>query len=146
MGFPDLLPCVNFPFTSGALGGERVFSLSTENILVPVTGAPGFPAVDVWIVPRLDSIEEPDFKNFTLFFLEADEGVAHSLDLDDILISCEVHGYRCRLVDANVNRVLPREVAQAVMVPTTLVSWTFVQRCRQGAASSWTRFYLCLSG
>ena len=30
--------------------------------------------------------------------------------------------YRCHKVDANVRGVLPREVAQAVMVPTTLES------------------------
>ena len=35
---------------------------------------------------------------------------------------CEAHEYFCPTVDANVNRVLPLEVAQAVMVPTTLVS------------------------
>ena len=47
--------------------------------------------------------------------------MTHSL-LDGILIECGVHEYRCRIVDANVNRILLREVAQAVMVPMTLVS------------------------
>ena len=37
------------------------------------------------------------------------------------------HEYRCRIVDANVIRVLPREVAQAVMVPTTLVLRSLVR-------------------
>ena len=33
----------------------------------------------------------------------------------------------CRIVDVNVSRVLPREVAQAAMVPTTLVSQSLVR-------------------
>ena len=113
---------VDAPSTSDAPGSERVFSPSTENGLVPVAGATGFPAVDVWLVPRLDSVEEADLENFTPFFLEA-EGVTHSLVIFVvILIECVVHEYRCRIVDAIINRVLPREVAQAVVVPTTLVS------------------------
>ena len=104
------------------------FSPSTENELIPVAETSGFPAVDVWMVPRLDSIEEADFGNSTFFFSKADESVTHSLDLFvDILIEYEVHEHHCRLVDANVNRVLPREVAQAAMVPTTLVSRRLVR-------------------
>ena len=68
---------------------------------------------------RLDSIGEAGFKISTFFVLEAD-GVTHSF-FDDILIECEGYECRCRLFDANVNRVLPREVAQAVTVPMTLV-------------------------
>ena len=38
---------------------------------------------------------------FSLF--EADDGVTQPLDfLDDILMECEVHEYRCRVVDANI--------------------------------------------
>ena len=55
------------------------------------------------------------------FFFEAAESVPHSL-ADGILMKCGLNEYRSRIIDANVNRVLPREVAQAVMVPTTLVS------------------------
>ena len=68
-------------------------------------------------------------RKFHFFFFKADEGVTHSLDLFiDILIEYEVHEYRCPLiVDVNVNRVLPREVAQAAMVPTTLVSRSLVR-------------------
>ena len=119
------LPCVDVPFTSDALGGERAFSPSTENRLLPVAGASGFPEVDVWLVPRLDSVEEVDFENATFFFFDANEGVTHSLELffDAIMIECEEY----RIVDAIVNRVLPREVAQAVMVPTTLVSRSLVR-------------------
>ena len=103
-------------------------SLRAQNGLVPVAEASGFPAVDVWMVSRLDSIEEVDFGNSTFFFFEADESATHSLDIFvDILIECEVHEYRCRLVDANVNRVLPREVAQAAIVPTTFVSRSLVR-------------------
>ena len=80
--------------------------------------------MDVWLVPRLGSVEEVDFENFTSFFLEA-EGVTHSRVFFDILIGCGVYEYHCRILDAIVNRVSPREVAQAVMVPTTLAlrSW-----------------------
>ena len=38
-----------------------------------------------------------------------------------------------------MNRVLPREVAQAVKVPTTLDSTEWGLECRQGASSGWTR-------
>ena len=77
------------------------------------------------MMSRLDSIEEADFGNF---FFKTDESATHSLDnFVDIFIECEVHEYRCRLVDANVNRVLPREVAQAAIVPTTFVSRSLVR-------------------
>ena len=60
-------------------------------------------------MPRLDSIGEASF----FFFFEA-EDVIHSLVFFvDILIGCEVHEYRSRIVDAIVNRVLPREVTQS---------------------------------
>ena len=77
-------------------------------------------------MPRLDSIGKTGFEKVTPFFLEA-EGLTHSrVFFVDILIGCEVHEYRCRIVvvssHAIANRVLPREVAQAVMIPTTLVS------------------------
>ena len=61
------------------------------------------------------------------FFLEA-EGVTHSrVFFVDILIGCDIHEYRCRIVDDIVIRVLPREVAQAVKVPTTVVSRSLVR-------------------
>ena len=75
-----------------------------------------------WLVSGVDV----DFANFAFLF-KAAEGVTHSLDLDDILIGCKVHEYRCRTVDANVNKVSPREVAQAAMVPTTLISRSLVR-------------------
>ena len=80
-------------------------------------------------MPRLDSVEEVDFENLTFFFFGDDEGVTHSLNLffGAILIACEEYEYRSRIVDAIVNRVLPREVTQAVMVPTTLVSRSLVR-------------------
>ena len=83
--------------------------------------------MNVWLVPRLDSVEEADLEFFTPFFLEA-ERVTHSrVFFVDILIACEAHEYHCRIVDAIASRVLPREVAQAVMVPTTLVSRRLVR-------------------
>ena len=94
--------------------GDRVFSPNTENGLLPVAGAAGFPEVDVWLVPRLDSVEEVDFENFTFLFFDADEGVNHSL-VDGILMGCKEYEYCCPTVDVNVIRVLPREVAQAVI-------------------------------
>ena len=63
-------------------------------------------------------------------FLEADNvNVTQSLELffDAIFIRCRIRGYRCRVVDAIVNMVLPREVAQAAMISTALVSWSFVR-------------------
>ena len=44
----------------------------------PVAEASGFPALDVWLVPRLGSIGEAGFEKVTPFFLEA-EGLTHSL-------------------------------------------------------------------
>ena len=45
-----------------------------------------------------------------------------------------------------VKRVLPREVAQAVKVSTTLDSTEWGRECRQGAASGWTRCFCALRG
>ena len=42
-------------------------------------------------------------------------------------MGCEEYEYRRRNNDAIENRVLPREVAQAVMVPTILVSGSLVR-------------------
>ena len=84
-----VLPRIDFlSASSRLLGGKGAFSPSTENGSVSVAGASGFPAVDVRLVPRLDSFEEAGFENFTFFFLEAGEGVTHSFDFfpDDILI------------------------------------------------------------
>ena len=80
---------------------------------------------------------EVGFENSTSFFLEADVGVTQSFEVffDDILIGCGVRGYRSRIVDVNVKGVFPREVAQAVKVPTALVSRSLVERCRKGTAS-----------
>ena len=71
--------------------------------------------------------------------------MTHSL-FDGILMECGLHEYCCRIVDANVKRILPREVAQAVMVLTTIVSRSGVRHVRQGAASGWTRFIYTLLG
>ena len=55
--------------------------------------------------------------------------MTHSLELfiDVILIGCEEYEYRSRTADAIVNRILPREVAQALMIPTTLVLRSLVR-------------------
>ena len=73
---------------------------------------------------------------FLFFFLEADVGVTQLFELffDDISIGYGVRGYRCRIIDANLKGVMPREVAQSAMVPTVLVSRSLVERCRQRAA------------
>ena len=86
------------------------------------------------MVPRLGSIEEAGFEKFTFFFF-ADEGVRPSRELPASLMGCEKSKYRCLEVDADVIGVLPREVAQAVMVPTTLESSELGRECGQGAAS-----------
>ena len=49
-------------------------------------------------------------RKFDFFFLEADDvGVFQSFELffDVILIGYRVRGYRCRVVDANVDRCIP---------------------------------------
>ena len=80
-GSPDFFPWIDFPFTfSRVLGGERTFSLSTENGFVPAVGASGFPAVDVRLVPRLVSGVEVGFEIFTFCFLSANEGVIQPFD------------------------------------------------------------------
>ena len=94
-----------------------LFSPSTAKGLVAGTGSAGFPEVDGGAVPRLGSIEEADFENFTFFFFD-DEGVTHSRAAG--ILKCGESRYRSIKVDANVRGVLPREDAQAVKVPTTL--------------------------
>ena len=69
-------------------------------------------------MPRLGPIGEAGFKKS----LHLSSGLTHSL-FDAIcgrMLSVRV--LCCRIVDAIVNRVLPREVAQVVKVPTTLDS------------------------
>ena len=96
------------------------FPPSTANGLIFAVGASGFPAVANQWVPWLVSGVEVDFKNLTFCFFEAEEGVTHSL-VDGTLMECGLHEYCCCIVDANMNRVLPREVAQTIVVPMTLV-------------------------
>ena len=93
-----------------------LFSPSTAKGLFAGTGSAGFPEVDGGAVPRLGS-EEAGFENFTFFFF-AEKGVTHSRAAG--ILKCGESEYRCLKVDANVKGVLPREVAQAVKVPTTL--------------------------
>ena len=77
-------------------------------------------------MPWLGSVEEVDFEKFTFFFFDADKGLTHSL-VADIFMERGEYEYPSRNVDSNVIRVLPREVAQAVMVPTTLVLRSLVR-------------------
>ena len=77
----------------------------------------GFPEVDGGAVPRHGSIEEAGIKSFTFFFF-AEEGATYSRAAG--ILKCGGSEYRCRKVDANVRGVLPREIAQAITVPTTL--------------------------
>ena len=79
--------------------------------------ASDFPAASVRLVPWLDSVEKAGFDFFSFFLVEA--GVTHPSDSDfpSILIGCEVHEYRRRIVDANVIGILPIEVSQEAMVP-----------------------------
>ena len=44
-------------------------------------------------------------RKFNFFFFETKEGVTHS-PVDGILMECGLHEHRCRIVDANVIRVL----------------------------------------
>ena len=94
-----------------------LFSPSTAKGLFAGTGSAGFPEVDGGAVPRLGSIEEAGFENFIFFFF-AEEGVTHSRATG--ILKCGESEYRCLKVDANVRGALPREVTQAVKVPTTL--------------------------
>ena len=106
MGSSGFLPRVDIPFTSsGLLEGEEAFSPSTKNEFVSVARASGLPAVGVRLVPWLDSVEEAGLENFTFFFRSWANLIA---------------SHRRCIVDFNVIGVLPREVAQEVMVPTKL--------------------------
>ena len=113
VGSPTAVSCA-----SGRLPEDMLhFSPSTAKGLVAGTGSAGFAEVDGGAVPRLGSIEEAGFENLTFFFFE-EEGMTH-LRTAGIVIRGES---KCRSlkVDANVRGVLPREVAQAVKVLTTL--------------------------
>ena len=103
------------------------FSPSTANGLVFALGASGFSAVGQ-PVDAVARFGRGGRLRKTNFFLRNRKGcaVTHSL-VNGILMECRLHEYRCRAVDANVIRVLPREVAQAVMVPTTLVLQSLVR-------------------
>ena len=92
MESPGSLPRIDCPATSsGLLEGVGSFSPSAENGLVSaIVGASGFPAVDVRLVPRLDTVEEKGFENLVFFFFEAEEGVTHSPEcFPGILIGCQ---------------------------------------------------------
>ena len=95
-------------------------------------------------MPRLSSIEEAGFKKaFTLFLRPK---LTHSLSVPSLVGSRVHEDSRCRIVDAIVNRVLPREVAQAVKIPTTFDSTEWARECRQEAASEQVRCISALRG
>ena len=113
VGSSNALSCASGGFPEGV----PLFSPSTAKGLFAGTGNAGFPEVDGGAVPRLSSIEEAGFETFTFFFF-AEEGATHSRAAG--ILKCGKSEYRWRKVDANVRGVLPREVAQALTVPTTL--------------------------
>ena len=113
VGSPTAVSCA-----SGGLPEDMLFfSASTAKGLVAGTGSAGFAEVDGGAVPQLGSIEEAGLVNFTLFFFE-EEGATHSRTAG--IVICGESKCRSLKVDANVRGVLPREVAQAVKVPTIL--------------------------
>ena len=113
VGSPTSVSCA-----SGGLPEDMLlFSPITAKGLVAGTGSAGFAEVDCGAVPRLGSIEEAGFENLSFFFFD-EEGVTHSCATG--ILKCGESRYRSLNVDANVRGVLPREVAQAVKVPTTL--------------------------
>ena len=73
--YPVFSPNIEFSFAfSETLEGVRSFSPSTEDIIVFVSAGPsGFPAVDVRLVLRLNSVEEENSENLTSCFFEAEE-------------------------------------------------------------------------
>ena len=113
VGSPNALSCASGGFPKGM----PLFSPRTEKGLFAGTGSADFPEVGGRAVPRLGSIEEACFI-FIYFFFFAEEGVTHSRAAG--ILKCGESGYRCLKVDVNVRDVLPREVAQAITVPTTL--------------------------
>ena len=113
VGSPNALSCASGGFPEGM----PLFSPSTAKRLFAGTGNAGFSEVDGGAVLRLGSIEKAGFENFTFFFF-AEEGATHFRAAG--ILKCGKSEYRCRKVDANVRGVLPREVAQAITVPTTL--------------------------
>ena len=60
----------------------------------------------------------------------------------DILLGCRVRDYFCRIVDANAKDVLPREVAQAAIVPTNL----YYGALSRNVGKELPRFDLCPFG
>ena len=113
VGSPTAVSCA-----SGGLPEDMLlFSAGTAKRLVAGTRSAGFAEVDGGAVPRLGSIEEAGLVNFTFFFFE-EEGATHSRTAG--IVICGESKCRSLKVDANVRGVLPREVAQAVKVPTTL--------------------------
>ena len=82
-------------------------------------------------MPWLVSGVEAGFENILFFFLEADVSVTQSLEAfpEAMLVGCRVREFYCCVVDASVKGVLPRQVAQAAMVPMTLISRGLVEGC-----------------
>ena len=79
---PGFLTWIDCPVaSSGLLEGVRSFCPSGENGFVfAMVGASEFPAVDVRLVPRLDTVEEEGFENLTFFFFGAEDGITPSPD------------------------------------------------------------------
>ena len=75
--------------------------------------------MDDGALPRVGSAEDVGLVNLTFFFFEGVEGVTHSRPAGMVII-CGRSRCRSRSSTPNVKGVLPREVAQAVEVPTTL--------------------------
>ena len=82
-------------------------------------------------MPWLVSGVEADVENILVFFLEADVGITESLEFfpEAMLVGCRVREFCCRVVDASVKGVLPRQVAQAAIAPMTLISRSSVEGC-----------------
>ena len=93
---------------SRLLEGVGSFSPRAENGLVSATaGASRFPAADVRLMPRLDTVKEEGLEKIVFFSFEAKDRVTHSPDsFPGILIECKKLEYgRLSLVDTNVIRV-----------------------------------------
>ena len=120
VGSPGVLPWIAFPSASSGVRRVKEYFLGVQKMgLFLLLEPPGFQRwMSGWCRGSTRSKRQAS-KNIYIF-LAADEGVTQSFDffLDGILIGCRVLENRCRIVDANVRGILPREVAQAGMVPT----------------------------
>ena len=90
-----------------------------------------FPEVDLWLVPRINSVEEEGFKNLAFCSFEADDRVTQSLDFPGIFIGCEKHEYRQHQCNKGI---ISTQGCSGGNGHDELASWSQSDGCGQGAS------------